>query len=155
MGFDSRTFLKDAFQPRIESISVPALAAWFSDGEKPEWQVRGLTGEELARCNEIQQQQINIAAAISAMTTEREKIAEIKSLLGISEKVPDDLAKRMEMLAIASVQPEITLDVSVKLAERFPIEFYQLTNVILRLTGMGQLPGKQQPSGKMQKSALQ
>lgn len=152
MAFDSRRFMRDAFAPRAERVSVPALRSWFDADGPPEWEVRGLTGEELAKCNEIQQQ-LNIAAAIAAVATEREKIAEIKSLLGISDRIPDDLAKRMEMLHTASVNPEISLDVSVKLAETFPIEFYQLTNTIIRLTGMGKLPGKPSASGEIQKSA--
>jgi hypothetical protein len=41
------------------------------------------------------------------------------------------------MLTAGSVDPEITLPVAVKLAEKFPIEFMTLTNVITELTGLG------------------
>jgi hypothetical protein len=65
-------------------------------------------------------------------------VADARKALGLAGKeTPGEIAKRLEMLAMASVEPAISLQVAVKLAENFPVEFYQLTNEITELTGMG------------------
>jgi hypothetical protein len=106
--------------------------------------VRGLTGEELARVNEAQARNRNKNAVIDALNSDKsEKMTDaIKELIGTGNSVPDDLARRIEMLAIASVAPECSHQVAVKLAESFPVEFYDLTNKITQLTGLGSEPGK-------------
>jgi hypothetical protein len=55
-----------------------------------------------------------------------------------------EIAKRLEMLVMGSVSPEVTLPVAVKLAEAFPVEFLELTNAITTLTGQGFDMGKPQ-----------
>ena len=71
----------------------------------------------------------------------------IKSLIGLSKDVAADTAKRVEYLMIGSVDPACTQELAVLLCERFGIEFHMLTNKIVQLTGKGQVPGKQPPSG--------
>ena len=81
----------------------------------------------------------------------KDKTEAVKGLMGVNE-TPADIAKRLEWLVLASVDPPCTLDLAVRLCETFPIEFYQLTNKIYELTGRGQVPGKQPPSGEIPKS---
>ncbi|HHB11934.1 MAG TPA: hypothetical protein ENK62_01885 [Chromatiales bacterium] len=147
MGFDSRKFLNTEFRPRTEEVRVPDLAPFF-DGE-PVWVVRGLTGHELARVNAAAEAARSMEALAEALAAQApaEKAEALKQLLGLGEDTPEDLARRIEMLRLGSVEPECDRELAVKLADAYPVEFYQLTNAISRLTGMGKLPGEPSGSG--------
>jgi len=158
MQFDADKFASAAFKRREEEVPVKDLAAWFKgakEGEVPVWRVRGLTGEELARVNEAQARNRNKSAIIEALSSDKqEKMTDaIKELIGTGNSVPDDLARRIEMLTIGSVAPECTHQVAVKLAEAFPVEFYELTTKITQLTGLGSEPGKPKRSSNAQTSS--
>ncbi|MBE0403063.1 hypothetical protein [Halomonas citrativorans] len=158
MQFDATKFASAAFKRREEDVPVKDLAAWFKgtkEGEVPVWRVRGLTGEELARVNEAQARNRNKSAIIEALSSDKqEKMTDaIKELIGTGDSVPDDLARRIEMLTIGSVAPECTHHVAVKLAEAFPVEFYELTTKITQLTGLGSEPGKPKRSSNAQTSS--
>lgn len=152
--FDAKRFLKTKFTPRVEEVAVPDLQAFFPDGERPVWKVRGLTGAELGRANEAAARNKNIAAVLEALAGEsaKEKADAVKELLGVGGTTPEDIAKRLEHLALGSVEPKCTADLAVRLSEAYPIEFFQITNRIMHLTGQGMLPGKQPPSGATEKS---
>ncbi len=154
MSFDAKKFLKTKFTPRMEEVPVPDLAAFFPDGAKPVWKVRGLTGQELGRANEAAERNKNIAAIIEGIASgaAKEQTDAVKDLLGVGGQAPQDVAKRLEHLVIGSVDPKCTPDVAVRLCETFPVEFFQITNRIVQLTGQGQMPGKQQASGETPKS---
>ena len=153
MAFDTKRFLKTKFEQRTCEVEVKDLADWFSDGAPPIIIVRGLTGEELARINEAAAKNRNLSAVIDAIasTDAAEKIDAIKKTLGVSDSVPDDLAKRIEQLVYGCVDPEFTLELAVKFFEVYPIEGYTLSNTIMRLTGQGQQPGESKPSGTVKK----
>ena len=147
MEFDANKFASTSFKRREADMPVPDLRDWFKgikEKEAPKWRVRGLTGEELARVNEAQARNRNKNAVIDALNSDKsEKVTDaIKELIGTGNSVPDDLARRIEMLTIASVAPECSHQVAVKLAEAFPVEFYDITNKITTLTGLGSEPGK-------------
>lgn len=154
MSFDSKKFLKTKFVPRIEDHPVPDLRDFFPEGAESVWRVRGLTGQELGRAEEAAARNKDIAAILAGLTgvEDKEKTDAMKDLLGIGGNTPQDVAKRLELLAIGSVDPVCTLDLAVRVCEVFPIEFYQLTNKISLLTGKGQMPVKQPPSGETSKS---
>jgi hypothetical protein len=154
MAFDSKKFLKTKFTPRTESVPVPDLQAFFPEKAKAVWTVRGLTGQELGRAAEAAERNKNVASLLEALVSAeaKEKAEAVKELLGVGGGVPQDIAKRLEHLVLGSVDPPCTLDLAVRLCESFPVEFYQLTNAIIQLTGRGQMPGKQQPSGGTAKS---
>ena len=139
MAFDQKRFLRTKMEARTEDISVPDLSVFFLDGEPIIWTVRGLTGQELGRANEAAAKNKLVAATMDALAgmSAREQIEEIKNALGLGGNVPDDIAKRIEYLTAGSVNPAITQEVAVKLCETYPIEFYELTNAIIRLTGKG------------------
>ena len=148
MSFDLDLFMNQKFTSRTEDVQVPDLKMFFGKKEKPVITVRGLTGEELARVREHVEKYRAIGKLIEGFASgkDAEKIAAIKESMGITDKVPEDFAKRLQMLVTGSVSPKFAQDQAVKLARVFPIEFYNLTNIIIRLTGMGSLSGESAPS---------
>ena len=157
MAFDQKRFLKAKMEARTEDVPVPDLAAFFSDGEPAVWTVRGLTGQELGRANEAAAKNKLVVATMDAIATlsAKEQIEEIKNALGLGSNVPDDVARRIEYLTVGSVNPAITQEVAVKLCETYPVEFYELTNIIaIKLTGKGSVEAKKKPiiSGETEKS---
>lgn len=148
MSFDVKAFKRAKLQPRTEDVPVPGLASFFKDGEAATWKVRGLTASEFARAEDSAKRTKDLVAVVKAMAREQEKIAELRDALGLGDAVPAEISKRMEMLVMGSVEPACDLDTAIKLAQFFPVEFYQLTNHITRLTGAGAEVGKSPPSGK-------
>lgn len=149
MGFDSKKFLKMKFTERTFPVPVPDLKDYFPEGAEAVWVVRGLTGQEVGRSAEAADRNKNITAILAGLTsdTSKEKSDALRNLLGVGANTPSDIAKRIEQLVAGSVDPKCTSDLAVRLCEVFPVEFYQLTNKIIELTGQGQVPGKQNPSG--------
>jgi hypothetical protein len=154
MGFDVKSFRKAKFEDRTAEVPVPDLKDWFAEGEEPVFIVRGLTAEELARCNEAVQKNKNISSVIEALhsSNQQEKVQAMREMLGVSESVPNDLAKRLEQFALGTVDPDMDHELAVKFAESFPVEFYQLTNKIMELTGQGRQVKKKQNSKQTPKS---
>ena len=154
MGFNTNKFMKQKFEHRTEKVSVPALAEWFDKDSKPEFLVRNLTGAEMARSQEAVAKNKNIAAIAEALVSSNQpdKVAALKEFVGNGDKVPDELAKRIEMMVSGTVDPEIDMSMAVKIAENFPVEFMQITNQITVLTGMGASMEKPKASGKTQPS---
>lgn len=148
MGFNAQLFLQTRFEPRTEKVPVPDLRDWF-EGE-PVWTVRGLTGHELARVNQAAEAAGSLEALAQALAAQApaEKAEALRQILGLADDdTPADLARRIEMLRLGSVDPACDRELAVALADRFPVEFYQLTNAISRLTGKGKTPGKPKGSG--------
>lgn len=152
MGFDLKKFESAEYKDRQEPVDVPALSAFFGKKEKPVWVVRGLTHAEISRAAEKVSTDQNVEALVEALAgSAKQKADGIKSILGVSgDEVPQETKKRLEYLVMCSVDPEITLDVAVKLSVNYPIEFSQITNKILQLTGKGRVQAqvKRQPSGE-------
>jgi hypothetical protein len=144
MGFDAAKFEAAQFVPRTEEISVPALAHFFSEGEPAVWRVRGLNTNQLHQAMEAGKRQTTIESIVAAITKSGDMAQAVRSALGLSHGTPGEVAKRLEMLVMGSVSPEVTLPVAVKLAEAFPVEFLELTNAITTLTGQGFDMGKPQ-----------
>lgn len=150
---DIQKFLNAALQPRTQELAVPELQDWFPKDGKAAWTVRGLTAAELARANLAAESGLdNVRAMVAAMAGDGDKADAIRKAMGlVSDDVPGDISRRIEMLAAGSVAPQLgadNRDVAVKLAETFPTVFYQLSNAILSLTGQGAEPGKPKRSGK-------
>lgn len=153
--FDKKAFSKANFVPRTEQVSVSSLADWF-EGD-PLWTVRGLSFEELSRADSKADQTQTMIAVIEALSggDKKEQATAIQEALGMGDNTPPQMIKRLEMLVIGSVSPEIDLPIAVKLAENFPVEFKELTDKIITLTGQGRVLGKQKGSGSKQKSETQ
>jgi hypothetical protein len=137
MPFNSDRFERAKFEARKARVSVEALAPFFDDGEPAEWEVRGLTAAELHQAMEASTRQSSIESIIKALATKADQANAIRQALGMAGDTPGEIAKRIEMLVMASIQPTIDMPAAVKLAENFPIEFLQLTNKISELTGQG------------------
>lgn len=147
MEFDIQKFTSAAFTPRTGEVEVEALRTFFKGltaKQKPKWKVRGLTGNELAQCNEAQQRnRARGAIAEGLLSGVDDKVSSaVKEMLGTGRAVPDEIAKRIEMLVIGSVEPTCSHQLAVRLSEAFPVEFYQLTTEVVKLTGLGGEPGK-------------
>lgn len=145
---DLKAFVRADLTPRTEDVTVAALAPW-NDGKAPTVTVRGLTGPELARVREAAEKLKDIGKIIEAAVggTDKERVQATREMWGIADDLTEDYAKRVEMLAIASVSPAMDRQTCLKLAVAFPVEFYDLTNRITVLTGMGHaVPGKPAPS---------
>jgi hypothetical protein len=150
MSFDAKKFKTGKFTTREGSVKVPGLAAFFPEGEEPVWKVRGLTGPELGKINEAVERHKNIMAIVEGLvsTGAKEKAESVKKLVGLGDDTPADIVKRLDMLVIASVEPEVDEELAVKFCEKFPVEFFEITNEITKLTGQGYIVGKQEPSGE-------
>jgi len=137
------------YSDRTDTVAVPDLAAYFGKGEDATWVVRGLTGNELSRCNEAAESNKQLAGAVDALASgnAKEVMEQLKVQLGLSDDVPVDVVRRITMLQLASVSPKCSLDVAIKLNDKHPIEFFQLTNAITVLTGAGSVLGKPKGSG--------
>lgn len=142
MGFDAAKFERAEFKPRTEAVQVPALAAFFDEGEPASWTVRGLSASELHRAMEAGKRQGSVEAIVRAISSGGDQAQALRRALGLSADTPGEIAKRLEMLVMGSVSPKVELPVAVKLAEAFPVEFLALTNTITELTGKGAELGK-------------
>ena len=153
MGFDVNKFKNAQFIQRTEDVKVDMLKEFFEEKDKPIFTVRNLTGEELGRVNTAVQKNRNVAAILDGLLSNvaKEKIQAIKESIGSDEKVPDDIARRLEMIQMGTVEPVVTLDIAKKLCRNYPIEFYDITNTITKLTGLGSELGKAKSSGKTPK----
>ena len=150
MAFNSAKFAKQEFEPRTEKLEVPVLAEWFDKDEKPEWIVRGLTGSEFVKAQSAQEKHKLITSLAEALVAgnNNDKVSALKEMLGNSDDVPAELAKRIEMFVFGTVKPEIDMSIAVKLAKSFPSDFMIITNKIINLTAMGANMVKRKPSGK-------
>lgn len=155
MAFKAKDFDKAKFSPRTTEVPVPGLNEWF-DGPAV-WKVRGLSGNELGRCNELaEKNRKNIADIVKALVANNggETADAIQGLVSLSDDVPQDVARRIEYLIAGSVDPDCHLDRAVLLNQAFPIEFRIISEEIFKLTGQGHVPGKPIPSGNEQTSNL-
>lgn len=137
--FDQKAFMKSEFSPRMEDVPVPDLIIFFKEGTKPVWKVRNLSGHEMGKVNEAAARNQSIAAIIDGIVSavDKDKVDAIKLSLGLDDSTPMDIARRLEMLVIGSVDPKIDQETAVKLCTHYPVEFFQITQVITRLTGQG------------------
>lgn len=152
-GFNVNKFLGANFEPRTEDVKVESAKEYF-EGD-PVWTVRGLTGVEVAQVNEAQERNRNMSAIVEGLVSadKAELVESIREKLGIGDAVPNEIARRLEVLVLGSVKPDIEHNVAVKLASVYPVEFMDLTNKILNLTGLGQMPGK--PPGSTEGQTLE
>jgi hypothetical protein len=137
VGFNADKFMQEKLEARRKLVPVPALASWFDEGEPAQWEVRGLTSNELYLANDAKQRRSTTDNIIKALTESGDQAKAIREAIGLTNNTPGEVVKRLEMLVMGSVTPKIELPLAVKLAEAFPIEFLMLTNEITTLTGMG------------------
>ena len=137
MGFDVSQFQRAEFKPRTSKVSVPALAPFFGKDEEPEWEVRQLSASELFNAMDAKSRRTGLEAVVNAISNTGSVGDAVRAAIGLTKDAPGEVVKRLEMLVTGSVNPKVELPDAVKLAERFPIEFMQITNEITVLTGKG------------------
>jgi len=143
--FDKNAFMARSFSPRKGAVSVPDMKQFFPDGcDTFEWEVRGLTADELSQCNEASDKMKGLSSMVDAVAggSDKEKVDAIKAALGIDVEMTPDMVKRLELIVRGTVGFDVDLSLAVKVSEVYPIEFFNITNEILRLTGLGQESGK-------------
>lgn len=156
MAFKRDAFVDARLEPRRSEVPVSDMAHWFDDGDQPVWRIRGLTGKQLGQANEAAERNKNVNAILQAIASRntKKKAQGVKDLLGLNtEDMPQDIAKRIEILIMGSVEPECDLQLALKVCQAHPVEFFAITQEILRLTGQGSTLGKPMPSGVIQESA--
>lgn len=149
---DLKAFQRARFVPRETEVTLDALAeSGFGDGKVT---VRGLTAHELAEAEESASKGKLLSDLVEKLAgSGKEKVGAIMDGIGYHQDVPASLAKRLEHVRLATVEPKLELADTAKLAEVFPIEFSIMANKIMELTGKGQQAQvKQKPSGKAQAS---
>lgn len=155
MGFDLKAFQAAQYKAREEEIELSGLAAYFPEGERPVFKVRGLTSEELARADEAANRDQLAGELMSKLVGDnKQKAQAMLAAAGIgSDDVPGALRKSLEHVCTGLVEPRLELSDVVKLADSHPVEFRQLSTKVLGLTGLGQVAEvKRRPSGKAPKS---
>jgi hypothetical protein len=159
MSFNTQKFGAAKFAPRTDVVSVAdsPLVEFFEGDSEPVFTVRGLTATELAIANEAQIKNAKIGVILDAITAggqNAEQVKQIRESIGITnEKTPGQIAKGLEMVVMGCVEPEVPLNLAVKIAEVAPIEFNKLVIAITKLTGQGsEAQVKPKPSGRKKRS---
>lgn len=148
MTFNADLFGRAQYEARTEIVEIPALAEFFGPEETPAFTVRGLSANELHKAIEAGTRGKAVDAVVKAIANQKDQIAAIRSALGMGADTPGEIAKRIEMLVAGSVSPKLDYAVVAKLAEHFPVEFYDITNRITNLTGQGASRVKPLPSSQ-------
>ena len=154
MAFDTGAFMAERFEPRTSAVPVPELKGWFDKGDDLTWTVRGLTGVEIAKASEVAAKRSLSSAILEGLLTMKAKDVKeaVEKIIGRGDDIPEETAKRIEHLVIASVEPKCDEDLAIRVNKVYPTVFLQLTNQILLLSGQGMMPGKSKPFGKTKKS---
>lgn len=149
MPFDAKKFKSTKWEPSVQEIEVDELKDFFKDGEKPVWKVRALTGVELARVREAVENNLKLKQQVERLFSKRpQEAADAADKIIMGPDIPSDIARRIEMLILGSVDPKCDLELAKKLCEHKGTLFHSLTNTILQLSGIGSVPGGSKPSGK-------
>jgi len=155
MPFKLKEFNQAKFHARTEFVRVVELKDFFDEGEEPGFEVKGLTGIEYAQVESEVKANKDIEKIVSGLLSGKAEdvSTSLKDIMGTGDNVPDELARRLAFFEKGCVKPEGSLELAKKICERFPIDFYAITNKIVNLTGSGQvLKKKSVKSGKTKKS---
>ena len=144
--FDIKAFNKTKFIRRTGEVEVAALSDFFKDASSPEQKdvkhvfiVQGLTHHEIAEAKDSLTGQDNLKSILEAIQASKPAIkAAVTDLIESKVNLPQDTQLKIKHLILGCVEPAIDESTAVKLAECFPIEFTQIANKIIELTGLGQ-----------------
>ena len=154
MGFNSKSFIDTKYVPRTFKVPVPALKDFFDKADKPEFEVRGLTGVEIGQTNEAINGYDNKVAIVEALLSQQKEeiVSAIKKFIGVSDDVAKDTALSFEQMILACVNPKVDLQLVKKICKVSPGSFTLISNKIRYLSAQGYIPGKPKPSGKITES---
>ena len=139
MGFDVNRFQSASLEHRQKKVLLPLLKDFFSEGEEPEWTVRGLSGPELGYVRETIRRNKDVGDILDGLASGKsaEKVQAVKELFGLAGKVTDETATWLETVVQGSVDPKIDMETAVKLCEFYAVHFTTLALTIQSLTGQG------------------
>jgi hypothetical protein len=138
MTFNAGKFEATQFIPRTTDVPVPGLSDYFDSPDAAVWTVRGLTGEELAQVEEHVERSAMAGKMIGMAGASSEQVKNaVEILLGATKDTPRGHVKLLRMFEAGTVSPKVDYQTVVKLAMHFPVEFRQIANEVLRLTGLG------------------
>lgn len=157
MTLDTKKLMSSKFVDRTKSLDIPAAmikAAGWKKGTK--WVVKALSGEELYKIRVAVTRNQNIQEVVKKLVSGsvKEKVDAALVALGIGDdQLPDDYVRRLHILKLGSVDPEIKdqQELAIFVANNFPIFFTEATDQIQALTGMGRSLGESKPSGQTPK----
>lgn len=141
MGFDTKGFDNARFTPREGEVIVDGLKEFYDDDEKPVWKVRGLTGMEIGKTKIAVHKEKAYDALLTALKSDNvsDKVDAIKELLSMgNSRKQGDIAERLFQMVEGSVEPKCTLERAIKVCKVSAVDFYNITNKILELSGQGQ-----------------
>ncbi|MGB0467756.1 MAG: hypothetical protein ACPGF7_09550 [Pontibacterium sp.] len=136
--FNPTAFDQARFSVREGEITLSALQPFFDD--KPIFRCKMLNSEELAQAEESANSQQVVSELLNRITAgnPHDKAAAIAEAAGISgDDVPGALRKMIEFVLAGVVEPALSRDQVLKISTNFPVEFKQLFNKIMSLTGEG------------------
>ena len=136
--FDIEGLRSTTFTPRESTLTLDAFKkAGLGDGVI---KVRGLTACEISQSDEASQKGELLSDIVLKLadSSGKKQAAALLEGVGISDDVPSALKKRYEHIVFGVVEPKLVLSDVVKIGDTFPIEFNQIANKILELTGLGQ-----------------
>jgi len=136
MDYDA--LLKREWVPRTRKIEAPDELQGTDDADYHV--VRQPTANEIAIAREAQEQRNRWTAVAESLRRADPK--EIKEIMGAATgsdgDIRPDIGRRVSLLVSCTVEPEIfTESHAVMLIEHHPAFFYQLTDAIIVLAGMG------------------
>lgn len=148
MGFNKDKFNKADFVHRKALVKVPELKDFFDKDDKPVWEVRGLTGEELLKANDAIKQNKMMEELIEKYASDNkvDQIEAIKASMGLNDEVSDDMVKAINYVKMGSVNPECTHEMAVRLSNANFMAMTKLFKKINELSGMGMQLGESKPS---------
>lgn len=151
MPFDLKQFRKTQLAARTEDIPTPELKLFFAEDEKPVFKVRGMAGDEMYRVREAVEKRRDLQAIVSRlMSGEGSAMADaIEDYFGV---VPEEFARRVEILLVGCLDPVLTRQDVMKLFRHYPTQAHAICTRILHLTGEGSLPGELKDFGEIPES---
>ena len=143
--FDISAFSREKYEPREAEISfkIPVPGSGSPEPVEQVFVVKGLTAEELAKIDQIVDNNKNLQALLDAVVRAdsgdiKARLDAIKDLAGMSNDVPASHVKKLAIFRAGCVNPEFGQADAVKFAKVHPIEFIIISNKIYELTGLGQ-----------------
>jgi len=139
--FDIGKFQNTDLQLRTREVPMTALPdKFFPEGAEKKFKVRQLTGNEIAACNEAVNATIQARALVEKIMagSAKEKAAAICESMGLSAELKPESVREMNWVHQGIVEPEgFGYDQVVRLHSFYYVDFKQLFNAVISLTGMG------------------
>lgn len=152
MGFDLNRFTSAGLTLRTAEVKTPMLKDFFGEGEEAVFKVRGLTGEEwYAMRQAIADRRDTKALAEKILSGAGEAIAQ--AIGDIYADVPEELARRINLVVAGCVEPKLDLPAAVKLFKFYAPQAHLISEEIFRLSGEGATLGESKGCGEIPASA--